>query len=202
MKKLLIGVTSVVAGLTLFATTILAAPQGQNLNASQCNTNSAPVVDITFKVTNDSDSGTLGNVWANDNYNKHVQVWDQGSGNYCATVKYAGQFVTYKGPSPQAVTTSGTVGAGVKGAFEGGYQATFKGVLQSGLKTNGNIGTFDYKCNGTYTCPGAYDWVAAYFGPTADTTFAQPYWSWTYHGGNNGTWVNASTVNLGDITGN
>lgn len=197
IKKLLIG--GAAAGILAFSTAFpaFAAPQGQNLNANQCNTNGAPLVNVTFKVTNDADSGVAGNAWANDNYNKHVQIWDQGNDSYCATVKYDGQFVTYAGASPQ---NTGTVVAGVKGAFEGGYQATFNGTFDPTIKTKGNIGSYDYQCNGTFTCPGAFDWVSAYF--PANSNFDQPYWSWTYHAGNNGTWVNASTGNSGDITGN
>ena len=170
---------------------------GQQLNASQCDTSGKPIVNVTFKVTNDADSGVAGNVWANDNYNKKVQVWQQTDASFCSIVKYEGQFVTYAGPSPQ---NTGTVGAGVNGTFEGGYQATFDGTFAPSLKTNGNIGSYDYACNGTFTCPGAFDWVGAYF--TGNTYFNQPYWAWNYHAGNNGSWVNASTGNSGDITGN
>ena len=138
---------------------------GSTLNASTCNTSGSPVVNITFKVTNDFDSGVAGNAWANDNYNKHVQVWQQSDGSFCAIAKYQGQLL----PLPdQVLKIQETVGAGVKGTFEGGYQATFNGTLNRNLPTKGNIGSFDYQCNGTFTCPGSYDWAGAYFGSTAD----------------------------------
>lgn len=201
MKKLLIGITSAAAGLALFAIPVIAAPSvhtnfGQQLNASQCNTSGKPVVNVTYKVINDTDSGLFGN-WATDNYNKKIQVWDQGNGTFCAIVKYQGQFVTTGPLSPQ---NGVPLSAGVKGAFEGGYQATFDGTFTPSLKTNGNLPSVDYSLGG-------FDWVGAYF--TGNTTFDQPYWAWNYHAGNNGSWVNACTGpdaacpgNSGDITGN
>lgn len=207
MKKLVIAI--LFAGvLSLFVAIMptFAAPVpdhtnfGQQLNASQCNDGGAPVINVTFSVTNDADSGTLGNAWAYDAYNKRVQVWRQADGTYCAVVKYQGKFVTLAGPSPNAAVTGGQVGTGVKGTFEGGYIATFDGMLQSGLQTRGNLGSFNYACDTHFNCPGLFDWVDTYF--SGVTTFNQPYWAWNYHAGNNGSWVNASTGNQGDITGN
>ncbi len=189
MKKIIFGTIFSVFALALLVVPAFAASQGQNLNASQCNANGAPVVNVTFKITNDVDSGVHGD-WATDNYNKKIQVWDQGDGTFCAIVKYEGQFVTTGPLSPELGVS---LSAGVKGAFEGGYQANFDGTFTPTLKTNGNLGTFNQP-------DGGFDWISTYF--TGNTTFDQPYWSWTYHGGNNGTWVNASTGNSGDITGN
>jgi hypothetical protein len=205
MKRLLVAGLTGAMLLSFLALPAVAAPSnhtnfGANLNASQCNSNGSPVLNITFKVTKDADSGTLGNVWAFDNYNKKVQVWPQSDGTFCAVVKYEGKFVTLAGPSPQAATTGGTVGAGVTGTFEGGYIASFDGTLNSGLKTKGNIGTFNFDCDTSYNCPGLFDWVSVYF--SGNSYFNQPYWAWNYHGSKNGSWVNASTGNSGDITGN
>ncbi len=200
MNKFLIKLSSALVLLSV-AAPALAAPSahtnfGAQLNVGQCDTSGAPLVNVTFKVTNDSDSGIAGNVWANDNYNKKVQVWQQSDGSFCAIVKYQGQFVTYSGPSPE---NTGTVDAGVQGTFEGGYQAAFDGTFSPTLATNGNLGSYNYACNGTYNCS-AFDWVSAYF--SNNTYFNQPYWAWNYHAGKNGSWVNASTGNSGDITGN
>lgn len=162
---------------------------GQQLNASQCNTSGKPVVNVNYKVTNDTDSGLFGN-WATDNYSKSVKVWSQTDGTFCAIVKYQGQFVTTGPLSPQ---NGVSLSAGVKGTLEGGYQANFDGTFTPTLKTNGNLPSVDYSVGG-------FDWVGAYF--TGNTTFDQPYWAWNYHAGNNGSWVNASTGNSGDITGN
>lgn len=201
VKKIFALTSSVFALFAVLVAPAFAAPAhtnyGQNLNASVCNTKGNPVVNVVYKVVNDADSGVAGNAWANDNYTKKVQVWDQKDGTFCAVVKYQGQFVTYAGPSPE---NTGTVSAGVKGTFEGGYQAVFDGTLKTGVQTKGNLGTFDYQCDTSFNCPGAFSWVSAYF--SGNTTFSQPYWAWNYHAGNNGSWVNASTGNSGDVTGN
>lgn len=191
IKKFLIG--SAVGALMLGSLSVsaFAASQGKNLNASKCDNSGKPVVNITYKIVNDEDSGVAQNPWATDNYNKKVQVWDQGDGSFCAIVKYEGQFVTLGPKSPQ---NGDLLSAGIKGTFEGGYQATFNGTFDPGAsKTNGNLGTFDQQAGG-------FNYLAAYFPDY--TAFAQPYWSWTYHAGNNGTWVNAVSGNSGDITGN
>jgi len=194
IKKFLVGTAASALMLGAMAVPAFAAPSvhtnfGQQLNAGQCDTSGKPVVNVTYKVVNDVDSGLFGN-WATDNYNKKIQVWDQGEGSFCAIVKYQGQFVTTGPLSPQ---NGVALSAGVKGAFEGGYQANFDGTFTPTSKTNGNLGTYDFNT-------GLFDWVGAYF--TGNTTFDQPYWAWNYHAGNNGSWVNASTGNLGDITGN
>lgn len=202
MKKILFGSSAGVLAILAYAGSVFATPSvhtnfGQQLNAAQCNTNGKPVLNINFKVVKDADSGVAGNVWAFDNYNKNVKAWDQGDGTFCAIVKYEGQFVTNSGASPQ---NTGTLGAGVKGTFEGGYQANFDGTFNPTMKTTGNIGSYNYNCDTNYNCPGIFDWVSTYF--SGNSTFSQPYWAWNYHAGNNGSWVNASTGNMGDITGN
>jgi hypothetical protein len=194
---LILAVTFLASAMPATAAPAVHNNSGAQLNASQCNTGGAPLINATFKVVNDADSGVAGNAWAMDSYTKHVQVWAQSAGTYCAIVKYAGQFVTNAGASPQ---NTGTIAAGVKGTFEGGYQATFNGTFAPTMKTNGNIGTFDFQCDTSFNCPGYFDWVGAYF--PGYSSFNIPYWAWTYHAGNNGSWVNASTGNSGDITGN
>jgi hypothetical protein len=197
-SKCLIAAVCVV----LLAGTALAKPHlnGTQLNAAQCSPgpNSKLVLNIVFQVTNDADSGVAGNYWAFDSYTKHVQVWDLGSGNFCAIVKYDGSFVTVAGTSPGG---AGSVGAGVTGTMEGGYSATITNgtFTPTTNRTKGNIGAKDFACDTSGNCPGYYSWVSTYF-PTG--TFAYSYSSWTYNAGDNGTWVNASTGNSGDITGN
>ncbi len=191
-KKILI---SGAAGALMFgslAVGAFASPQGQNLNASKCDTGKL-IINVTYKVTNDTDSGVHGN-WATDNYNKKVQVWQQTNTTFCAIVKYEGQFVTTGPLSPQ---NGEFLASGIKGTFQGGYNTvTFEGTLNSDVQTHGNLGTYDFD----KTSP--FDWVSYYFGTSADNTFDLNYWSWTYRAGNNGTWVNSVLENTGDITGN
>lgn len=202
MRKLAAAIAVAVSLSLILVGGALAAPEkpslnwGSEVNAAQCPAGKL-VINVTFKVINDADSGMAGNYWAFDNYNKQIQVWDTGAGNFCAAVRYTGKFTTVEGPSPG---TTGTVAAGITGAFEGGYQATFTGVLLAtpAKQTKGNIGQFDYGWDGTQA--GAittFDWLGTYF--TSTSGFAQPWWGWIYHAGKNGTWVNASAGPSGDI---
>ncbi len=162
-----------------------------------------PLINVVQKIQNTVDSGTAGNYWAYDDLVRQIQVVQTGEGSFCATVKYQGSFTTIAGASPGAGpggTT--TVGEGVVGTFEGGYTATFTGTLKAtpGARTKGSIGSVDYACDATGNCPGYVDWLTYYF--ESHAAFSQPWWGWTYHGGNNGAWINAITGNSGDITGN
>ena len=187
--------------------TTVAAPghlgKGQ-LDPKACNAVGKTVIDVTQKVQNDADSGTSGNAWAFDTYNRHIQVWqtnDNDPTTWCAAVTYDGaQFAAIAGQTSPGST--GVIGANVKGNFSGGYRATFTGTLLPTplWKTHGNVGTFDYACDTSFNCPGYVDWVAQYFTPQADATFAQPWWGWSYNAtGHHGTWVNSSDGNSGDI---
>ena len=75
------------------------------------------------------------------------------------------------------------------------------------LKTNppydlkGHIGQFDYNCNQSGACRSIFDWLSTYFDSTSGfADFTQNWWGWIYHGGNDGTWVNAINGSSGDIT--
>jgi hypothetical protein len=157
------------------------------------------VVNVVQKVVNDADSGTSGNAWAFDDFVRQIQVVDTGAGGFCATVKYEGNFTTVAGPSPGAAYTGGTVADGIVGTFQGGYVSTlFTGTLKPGVKTKGSIGTYDYQCDTSFNCPGAVSWPSLFFDNLGGFDIGG-WWGWTYHGGSNGTWVNAITGNSGDI---
>jgi len=200
----------------LAASGVLAAPgpqlnYGAQLNSSQCGSGK-PVINVVEKVLNDADSGGAGNVWAFDSYTRQIQVWQTGFDSttnlnvYCATVQYEGSFTTVAGDSPGSDPNSippyfGSVAPDITGTMHGGYTATFEGTLSSSpeFSTHGNIGTFDYQCDPNGNCPGYVDWVGMYF--PGYSNFAQPWWGWIYRTPHNGTWVNASSGNSGDITG-
>jgi hypothetical protein len=195
---------SVVPLLTLFTLPAFAGPHrfGQQLSAAQCDPGptSKMVLNVVFQVTGDADSG-VGGYWAYDSYTKHVQVWDQFDGTYCARVTYNGSFVTVPGTSPAG---SGSVAGGVTGTMGGGYTATIDGATftPTTKRTKGSIGTKDFGCiistGGVASGCNYYSWFADYF---TGGTVVQNFWGWTYNAGDNGTWVNASTGNSGDITG-
>ncbi len=201
-----------------FPSQVMAGPfhlnWGGQVNPGRCDaTPGTLVINVTLQVTNDGDTRVGGGFWALDDYNKHIQVWQVGTGTFCAVVRYMGSFVTLVGPSPQG--TDSSIAAGIEGTFEGGYNAIITGTLKSTplKRTKGNLGAFNYNCQsndpGDYsTCTGIFSWTGAYF----DTGYAFNYewWGWIYHAGSNGTWVNrcgsdiptnpACTGNQGDIT--
>lgn len=206
MKKRAVLVTIAVSLSLLFlGGQVMAGPSvpllnwGSELNPGQC-PDGQLVINVTHKVTNDLDSGVAGNWWAYDNYNKHIQVWEVDTDIFCAVVHYQGSFTTVAGRSPN---DTDDIAEGIKGAFQGGYRATITGTLDPQYQTKGNIGKFDYGCDADEdpgdrsTCCGLFNWVDAYF---SDWTFSYDWWGWIYHGGKNGTWVNSSDGNQGDIT--
>lgn len=170
---------------------------GAQLNAALCNPGGKLVINVVQRVINDADSAVGGTYWAMDDLSRQIQVWQTGDNTFCATVRYQGSWVTLGGPSPQ----NGTIlNAGITGTMEGGYTAPITGTLKTNpaASTRGNIGTLDLRCDSNGNCLGAAFWADLYFDP--GFSFDQPFWGWIYHGGSNGTWVNASTGNSGDIT--
>ena len=173
---------------------------GKQLQESACvNVVGEPVIDVRQHVLHDADSAVGGNFWALDKYNRKIVVYQTSTANtYCAIVTYDGNFVTFLGNSPQG---TGTVSAGIKGDMSGGRRATIVGVLNPtpSVKTKGNLGTYDYNCDSLGNCPGYVSWVSLYF--TSTSSYNDDWWGWKYTTEHNGTWINAISGNVGDITG-
>jgi hypothetical protein len=161
------------------------------------------VLNITYKVTNDEDSGNAG-YWALDNYNRHIQVWQLPDGSFYGKGDYEGKWQTFAGArSPGAGLVQGNDAAGV---MNGGWVGTFR--VDSFTSCFGNIGTFDFggtKADvmlGTYgngqtgpTTPASI--LNTYF-PGYDATFTYISWGWTYKYKNQ-TWINSDVITKGDI---
>lgn len=171
------------------------------LSADQCTqrgTNAKLVVDVSFVLDNYADSGYAGE-WAVDTVNRHLKIWHHADGTYCAQIRDNGsKFVTLAGPSP---TGDGSVDAGITGTFDGGYITTdIVGKLAPTYPEHGKLGTFDAKCDATFTCSGAYPtWLSYFKNPTANA-FAE--WGWLYDAGKYGTWLdqdNTFVLHDGDI---
>jgi hypothetical protein len=201
MKRIVFATTSAVIAIMLSFVTSAAGDMtlnfGTELNAAACG--GKPIINVRQTVLNDADSGVAGNAWAFDNFTRQIKVFQLSDGSFCATARYEGTFTTNAGISPSG---AGTVSAGISAPFVGGYRATqFSGSLLTSplASTHGNIGTFDYMCDASFNCPGFVDWTTLYFSTT--TGFNLDWWGWIYHGGSNGTWVNAISGNSGDITG-
>lgn len=180
---------------------------GSFVNASGIPIGSILVLNITYKVTNDEDSGNVG-YWALDDYNKHVQVWQAPDGTFYVVARYAGTWQTFAGAlspgegTPESQDASGT--------FEGGWVGTFEAtemISSPAYPTFGNIGTFDFGGSkddillGTYgagqTGPAKpFEWMSVYF--TGVSNFKQPQWGWTYHYRSQ-TWNNFYYSTTGDI---
>ena len=140
------------------------------------------------------DSGTCGNDWANDTFDRFFKVdtTPNADGTYNVKEEFKnGSFVTIAGLSPGSCETNpgGTVAAGVTGKMHGSFDMVVTG------------GTF----NPNATCPAVCTtagFVAAVFGATA--TYVVPTFDFHYSAGRNGQWKNASANrggNHGDITG-
>lgn len=202
MKRLVMVITALSA-LALAGTTA-AAPglrlDRQAISPRQCSSDGASqLVDVTYVLTNDYDSGFAGNAWANDTVARHLQIWRATDGTYCAAVADLGAFTTFAGPSPSGLST---VSAGVRGLLNGGYVTTrFTGAFAPSMRTRGFLGVFDLQCTPTFTCPGAHPSYLSYFASTSGDDLAQ--WGWIYYAGRHGTWLNQDDVSAaagGDIT--
>ncbi|MCC6381833.1 MAG: hypothetical protein IT304_04950 [Dehalococcoidia bacterium] len=140
------------------------------------------------------DSGTCGNDWANDTFDRHFKVDTQPNvdGTYTIVQEFKkGSFVTMAGASPGACETNpgGTVAAGVSGKMHGTFTIVVSG------------GTYNPSGNCPAVCTTAA-FVQAVFGAAA--TYDVPTFEFHYSAGNNGEWKNASADrggNHGDITG-
>ena len=142
------------------------------------------------------DSGTCGNEWATDTFDRHyeVSVTPNVDGTYSVTEQFKnGAFVTNTGASPGGCDTNpgGTVAAGVTGKMHGSFEIVVTG------------GIFDPDETCATGCNTTTGFIAKVFGP--DATYGVPTFSFHYSAGNNGEWKNASPDrggNHGDITGN
>ena len=139
------------------------------------------------------DSGTCGNNWATDTFNRffRVSTTPNTNGTYNVTEEYrAGSFETIAGSSPAACElgpdSGATVGDGIKGKFSGTLT-----IIVSG-------GTYNADAKpgpGTTTA----SFVSDVFGTAA--TYDTPAFSFEYSTKNNGSWTNSSAGNSGDISG-
>ncbi len=64
------------------------------VNAGSVPQGSKLVLNITYNVTTDEDSGFVG-CWALDTYTKHVQTWEETNGNFYVVTRYDGTFSTF-----------------------------------------------------------------------------------------------------------
>lgn len=195
---------SVIAVLALIGAVPLAVLADDDCAAdfdlSDCGPDYDPTIDVTQGVENDIDSGVGGNYWAYDDYGRQIRVWEIDESWY-AVVQYNGTFQTIEGTSPGA---TGVVGEGVTGTMQGGYIAYLNAEMleETGWPLTGYVGSYDYQGDPeTGEVPGYVSWPAQYF--EDDLVFEYAWWGWEYLPvcESNGSWVNSSDENVGDITG-
>ncbi len=190
MKKLCIMAAIFFLGSLFLGGLVQAKPTGTKrgsfLNASGVPTGSKLVLNVTYKVVNDEDSGNVG-YWALDNYNKQLQVWKAPDGTFYAIARYNGKWNTFAGAlSPGAGVLEEKDGSGT---FHGGYTATFKGTFAPGTyKKMGNIGSFNFQGTETDILLGKYgngqkgptpvDVLNRYFPGYTDFKYVK--WGWRY----------------------
>ena len=177
----------------------LASPSfdvGQTHQGQKCKIKgSTVVVSVTENVLNANDSGTGGTTWAIDNFTRAIKVVREQDGSFCAILFYHGQFTTVGGSSPAGSTS---ISNGIKGTFTGVVKTkNFNATLNPSGPTTGLVGTHDYKCNGTSSCPGYVAWQTLFFNnmPGIDSSWFQ----FLYNGNLHGIWKNSSTGNSSDI---
>jgi hypothetical protein len=143
------------------------------------------------------DSGTCGNTWATDTFQRHftVDTRPNPDGSYNVVQQFKdGAFVTLAGASPGACETNpgGVVGDGVTGVMHGSIDY----IVAGGVFNPSAV------CS-VSACSTFADFVSTVFGPAA--TYDAPTFNLHYSAGPNGAWKNASVNrggNDGDITGN
>ena len=211
MKKLAV-LTAVAAflGFMCLGGPALAKPThptfGTFVNASGVPVGSVLVLNISYKVKNDEDSGNVG-YWALGDYNKQAQVWKTPDGNFYIVARYVGKWHTFEGALSPGLGTLESADA--SGSFEGGYTATFTGTFDptGEYKVKGYIGTFDFGGtkddvllgtygNGQNGDANPFNFLAAYV-PDWDN-FHYVNWGWTYHYKSQ-TWNNFDYGTTGDI---
>lgn len=203
LSVLALGCLLAFIGFMAFAAVAWAAPAalqlqwGKDINAVHaCDelAAQAPVINVVEFVRNDIDSGFNGN-WAMDNYTRHIQVYANGDGTFCASVNYQGTFTTIEGLSPGAGLP---LQSGITGRMQGGYVGIVTGTLRNepAWPTQGVVGSFDYGCNASGSTCQYVSWISQYFD---GASFNYIVWEWIYRGGKNGTWINADSGSPGDI---
>jgi hypothetical protein len=182
-----------------------------------CPTKTIKLVDVTYNIINDADSGDGGNYWAYDAMTRHLQIWFvnivNGVNNYCAEIKDTGTFATQAGVrSPGSFMVNGSyINGGVVdgtevGTFSGGAVITVIGTFNlndpahwpaSGKGNGGttlNDGCVITPPAGTINnCPHLiHTWEAHYFANGYQET-GIPVWGWSYIGVDHSTAPDAGT---------
>jgi hypothetical protein len=156
------------------------------------------VLNVTYRVQNDVDTGVKGNNWAFDTYTRAVRVWRKAPGRFCSASTYNGEFTTIAGWSPGGKTQ---LPAGIRGTFRGSSVTRFRGALAPrGAPLRGFLGVKDFACTSADQkgqCGGTWDWLRTYFNGLAGFRYTK--YTFTYHATENGKGTWSDTLVAGKI---
>jgi hypothetical protein len=156
------------------------------------------VLNVTYRVQNDVDTGVKGNNWAFDTYTRAVRVWRKAPGRFCSASTYKGEFTTIAGWSPGGKTQ---LPAGIRGTFKGSSVTTFRGTFApANAPVRGFLGVKDFACTSADVkgeCSGTFDWLREYF--TGIAVFRYVRYAFMYHATENGHGTWSDTLVRGKI---
>ncbi|HVU06251.1 MAG TPA: peptidoglycan-binding protein [Candidatus Paceibacterota bacterium] len=154
--------------------------------SNECVNVGSTVVDTTYHIANDPDSGLAGN-WALDNFDRHIQIWPEAD-YFCAKATDIGTFTT-TGISPTGVTLSQPITGTMEGAV----------VVKTMVAPNDSVAPIaNPDCSIANECDGLTGkWITYYFNSSVPNSGYS--WGWTYAAPTGETWVNADSGNSGDI---
>ncbi|MDG6909583.1 MAG: hypothetical protein JRN06_13140 [Nitrososphaerota archaeon] len=202
MKEKILASTIAFALLLLTgAGAAIASGPTQPIPPTTCN--GPPVLNLSYHVTNDEDSGMVG-YWALDHYSKNIQVWSTGGDTYCALITYEGGWQTFAGAlSPQnGVTENRSAAGNFNGFLEFTFTATSASPFSGNLPNKNYGGTMSDILLGTYgagqTGPtNVFHWTSIYFTGFGNEVVTN--WGYYYYMGNTLAWTNAASGSSGDV---
>ncbi len=158
MKKLLLGIATTVASLSLMTP----AANASTATATQ----EGPYGPVSFQ-----DYGTCQNIWANLTESSTYYVQRQNlDGTYDVRLVLRGKFSSIAGQSPGACDTGTDNGNTIVNNVKGRLSITFHFVVSGG--TFDPTATCGTPCATDYTYAGIQTFVTTFFGPTATYAFA------------------------------
>jgi hypothetical protein len=160
------------------------------------------VLNVTYRVVNDVDTGVKGNNWAFDTYTRAVRVWRKAPGRYCSASTYRGTFESLAGWSPAGKVQ---IPAGIRGTFSGSSVTRFGGTFARGTAAvRGFLGVKDFACTSADEkgeCSGTWDWLRAYFTDISGFRYVRYAFMYTARENGKGIWRDTFTGGKVRLTG-
>jgi len=134
----------VTIALVLSTVPLVASPAAGLSSEQSCSGVGAPLVNVVYRVVNEQDLASNGDVWALDTAVSNFRLYQTGGDTFCAAITISGTFTAFGGPSPAG---TGVVPPGHSGRFAGVDTLYLTGTFASSLPTRGFVGTFDGQCD-------------------------------------------------------